>query len=227
MGEMLMTQKSEKDPEPVDVYLDVSHVWQLDPEHEIPEDERRTICAIACMKMVIDYVTPEKADISLHKVFKEMQESGAQDSKLDWKHADQVNYFKKLGLVAWRRNWLAPNPDPKWFADNEGYNNEQLVVVSGQMLDEMTTGGYLQQALHSIKESLKQDTPVIVSVAADFSENPANHQIVINGFGNDTKEEWLYYVDPILSPEKHQDRQKVSLEHFLKYFNCRAIFVKK
>lgn len=227
MGEIVMIQKSEQAPEPIDIYLDVNHVWQLDPEHDIAEEERRTICAIACMKMLIDYVLPEKADISLHRIFQDMQSAGAQNSNMHWKHADQVNYFKQLGLIAWRRNWLAPNPDPKWFADNEAYNNQQLIAVSQQMIDELHTGGYTKQALHSIRESLDNDVPVIVSVAPGFSENKQDHQIVINGYGNDGKTEWVYYVDPILSPDKHQDRQKVSLEYFLKHFNNRAIFVKQ
>ncbi len=222
-----MTQKGEKAPEPVDTYLDVNHVWQLDPEHNIPEEERRTICAIACMKMVVDYVLPEKAGISLHNMYQAMKESGAQNSNMHWKHADQVGYFKKLGLVSWRRNWLAPNPDPKWFADNEAYNNQQLVAVSQQMIDESLAGGYTKQALYSIHRSLDSNLPVIVSVKAGFTENKQDHQIVINGYGSDGKNEWLYFIDPVLSPDKHQDKQMVPLERFLEFFNCRAIFVKE
>jgi hypothetical protein len=37
-----MTHKTEQAPEPVDIYLDVEHVWQQDPEHNWPaQDVRR------------------------------------------------------------------------------------------------------------------------------------------------------------------------------------------
>lgn len=223
-----MPNTNETNPVPKDVYLDVEHVWQQDPEHNIPESERRTICAIACMKMAVDYLLPAQADtLSLHRMFEEMKADGAQNSNMHWKHAGEVDYFKKIGLVSWRRNWLAPDPNPHWFAENEGYNNEQLVAVSEQMIAEKGTGGYKEQAMHSIEESIVSGNPVIVSVAPHFSENKQDHQIVINGFGNSATEEWLYYVDPVLSPQKHQDRQKISREYFLKYFNLRAIFVDK
>ena len=35
----------------IDIYLDIQHVWQLDPENQLPKKDARKICAIACMKM--------------------------------------------------------------------------------------------------------------------------------------------------------------------------------
>jgi hypothetical protein len=160
-------------------------------------------------------------------MFEEMKQAGGQDSNMHWKHASEVDFFKKLGILSWRRDWLTPNPDPKKLAEIDNYNNDQLVAVSRQMIDEKDAGSYKLQALESIKASLESGMPFIASVAPNFSENRQNHQVVINGFGTDGKEQWLYFVDPVIDPEKHQDRQKVSLEYFLKYFNSKGIFVRK
>jgi hypothetical protein len=231
MGEIVMPHKTETAPEPLDIYLDVEHVWQQDPEHNIPENERRKICAIACMKMIIDYTLPEQSTVSLHSMYREMKASGAQNSDLNWKHADEVNYLKKLGLVAWRRNWNAPSQDPKYFADNEGYNIDQLVAVSDQISDEEyreSRGNLKGKFLFSLIKAFKSGMPVIVSVKANMSgywENSENHQIVLNGYTNENGIDYLYYTDPILPPEKHQDRQKISVEDFFESSNFLAIFV--
>lgn len=223
-----MPQKNETAPEPIDIYLDVEHVWQQDPEHDIPVEQRRTICAIACMKMVVDYVLPEQAaQISLRQMYQDMKAAGGQNSNMNWKHASEAAFFKNLGLKSWRRDWLTPNPDPKKLGEIDGYNNQQLIAVSDQMINEKGAGGYKLQALKSIQASLKAGMPFIASVAPNFSENQQDHQIVINGFGNDGKEQWIYFVDPVLDSDKHQDRQKVSVEYFLKYFNSKGIFVEK
>ena len=225
--------ESEKPEFAEKVVLDVDHVWQLDPEHEIAEDERKRICAIACMKMVIDFVVPEQGkQLSLHTMYEEMKASGARNSKLYWRHPDQVDYFKSLGLTSWRRNWHAPSNDPKWFAENEHYNTDQLVAVSSQMSNEQrfSKGQLRGQFLYSLRSSFAKDMPVIASVRADMSGRPSeetNHQVVLCGYEKYQAGGRIFFVDPILAPEDHKDQQSISVEDFFKASNYLAIFVEK
>lgn len=226
-GETFVMKPDKNDTEPGsnNVYLDVEHVWQSDPEHNIPESERRTICAIACMKMNIDYLLPELKDkLSLHAMVEEMKAVGAQDTRKYWRHSDQVNYFKQLGLVSFRRNWDAPSNDPKWFADNESYNLAQLISVSKQMSDEFHSGSRRNQIVSSLTKQFELGMPVIVSVKPGFSNNKQDHQIVLNGITNEGGETKFYFVDPALDPNMHQDRQTVTESYFFEKFNYRAIF---
>lgn len=225
---MLYNEPSSEVPPP-STYLDAAHVWQEDPDHNIPEDERRTICAIACMKIVLDYIDPQKAkEISLHRMFTEMQAAGAQNEQRYWKHSGQVTYLTDLGLMSWRRNWLAPSQDPQYFADNEGYSAAQLSRVAEQIqAEEWDNGDVDKIMLQSLQTSFDADCPVIVSVKPGFSNNKQDHQVVLNGYEEDSEGRWLYFVDPALPPEQHQDKQKVSLDRFLEYSKHLAIFVTK
>jgi hypothetical protein len=217
-------QESEKS----DKYLDVDHVWQLDPEHKIPEDQRRTICAIACMKIVIDYVLPEEASkISLKEMYTKMKASGAQNENSHWKHSDQVDYFKGLGLTSWRRNWEAAGSDPSWLADNEGYDSSQVAMVEKQVGSEATHADNKEKSLLSLSESFEADMPVVASVKPGFSTNKQDHQIVLNGMTTQEGVDYLYFTDPVQDPEVRQEKQKVTVERFFEFFNYRAIFVSK
>lgn len=216
------SEKSEK-------YLDVDHVWQLDPEHNISEEESKTICAIACMKIVIDYVLPNEASkISLKEMYAKMKDSGAQNENSHWKHSDQVDYFKGLGLTSWRRNWVAAGSDPSWLAKNEGYDTSQLAMVNKQVGSEGTHADDKEKSfLISLSESLEADMPVIASVKPEFSTNGQDHQIVLNGMVTQEGVDYLYFTDPVQDPAVRQEKQKVTVERFFRYFNYRAIFVSK
>jgi len=219
---------TENKPEKVDIYLDVDHVWQEDPEHNIPENERRTICAVACMKMILDYVDQAKyQQHSLHRMVAEMQSQGAQNENKYWIHSRQVNYFSSLRLVSWRRNWKAPSTDVAWFADNEGYDDTQLAAAAKQTQSEKIDGTPRAKMIESLKASIQDNIPVIVSVISGFSINKHDHQIVVNGYTHDGEQEWIYYTDPALPPETHQDRQKMSVDKFFEYSRYLAIFVQK
>ncbi len=218
----------DQEPKPVDIYLDIDHVWQLDPEHNIPENERRTICAVACMKMVIDYALPDLKDsLSLHTMVNEMRADGGQDTRNFWKHTAQVDYFKKLGLISWRRNWDAPSQDPKWFSDNEHYDLKQLVTVSDQISSEFSGGTLIPRITQSLVKVFEDDMPVIVSVKPGFSRNKQDHQVVLNGFLQEDGKNYFYYTDPVLPPEEHQAHQRVESKYFFDHFNYRAIFARK
>jgi hypothetical protein len=200
--------------------LDVAHVWQLDPDHNIPSTERAKVCALACMKMVLDFsLGYPDTRVTLDSIFATMSASDARNKEGDWQHKDQVDWLKANGLVAWRRNWLAPSQDPHYFAEKEGYNTNQLVAVSEQILAEYKQKTHTDIIKYTLRQSLLAGYPVIVSVKEGFSENTQNHQAVLCGY-NGKKGTWMF-VDPILENGtiEHTD------EYFFKHFNQRAIFV--
>lgn len=202
------------------INLDVAHVWQLDPEHAIPARERPRVCALACMKMVYDFVLPEEAkSVQLGDIYASMVAADARNSARDWQHRDQVDWFKAHGLNSWRRNWYAPSQDPRWLAANESYGTAQLKAISAQIHSEIKLG--IKASGHSVitevlRQSLAQGFPVIVSVAT-----PANHQMVLCGY-NGEKEEFSF-IDPLLE----EGEVRMSAKEFWPIFNQRAIFVAK
>jgi len=229
-GPPMPTQEPANESNNIDIYLDVDHVWQLDAEHNIAADQRRTICAIACMKILIDFVMSEQAKlISLKTMFTEMKDSGAQNDNMHWKHSDQVDYFKKLGLISWRRNWLAAGSDSAWLRENEGYDNNQITMIEKQTQHEEAEPSGLEdiknKSLLSFRQSFDSGMPVIASVKPGFSTNKQDHQIVLNGIVKQDGIDYLYFTDPVQDPAARQEKQKVELKRFFDFFNFRAIFV--
>ena len=210
-----------------DIYLDVNHVWQEDPEHNIPPEEARKVCAIAAMKIVMDYLPPEgDRSIQLAEIREWMIAHHGLNEVSNWLHAAQVDYFKKLGYTAWRRNWQAPTQDPTWFVNHEHYDVHQLKAVTDQGVAEHLFETTIEKVTHSFVQSFKNNCPVIASVKLGFDEHGANHQIVLNGFKSDESHSYFYYTDPIDNPAMHTDRQLMTTERFFQYFNYLAIFAK-
>jgi len=209
-----------------DIFLNVAHIWQEDPEHDIPPKEGRKICAIAAMKIIIDYLPPhEDKSIKLGEIRNWMvSHDGLEPTKSNWYHHKQVEYLSKLGYIAWRRNWRAPSQDPSWFEKNENYSLSQMDAVTTQIESEKNIEPLKQKVLQSFINQFNKDCPVIVSVKLGFDSHGENHQLVLNGYLKNNSGEHLYIVDPILHPHEVQPKQKVELETFFKYFNYFAIF---
>ncbi len=210
----------------VDIFLDVDHVWQEDPEHHIPPSEGRKICAIAAMKMMMDYLPPhDDKSIKLAEIREWMlKHDGLEPSSSNWRHSKQVEYFTSLGYIAWRRNWRAPSQDTSWFEQNEDYNKQQMFAVNTQVQAEANIIDNDDKVKHSFIEQFKKDCPVIISVKLGFNDHGENHQIVLNGYKNDTSGEYFYIVDPILHPNEYEPRQKITTKKLFKYFNYFAVF---
>ncbi len=203
-------------------HLDVAHIWQLDPDSPIPEDQRRRMCAPASVNMVLDYVFVKHGEYSfaLDAIVKEMESFGGRIVEYGWKHSAQVDTLKHHGLVAWRRNWLAPSQDPNYFIQNEGYNQDQVDEFLSQLGQEDQNGGSPQdRAWFCIKQSIDNGLPVIISVKAGFSENEIGHMVVVSGYTKDTVE----IVDPLLPPG---EQKRVDRDYFWEYFKLQAIFVR-
>ena len=167
------------------IFWPVRPVWQLDPLHPIPEKERRTSCAVATAKMLLDHLRPDCGpDFPFHVVRDCLLLAGGKDTVGHWRHAAQVRFLSSLGLVAWRRNWDAPTQDPQWLADHEAYSPEQLSAIRSQIAAESALIP-ADRPWHSLKAALLASGPVIASVRPGFTSNRQNHQVLIHGCRDD------------------------------------------
>ncbi len=210
-----------------DIYLNVNHVWQEDPEHHIPAQEARKICAIAAMKIVIDYLPPSSdKSIKLVEIREWLLAHNGLNRDSNWLHSAQVDYLKKLGYIPWRRNWNIENPNPTKLARNEDYSIEQESELNMQVKNEDSIDELNDKVKNSLIESFRHNCPVIVSVKLNFDDHGENHQIVLNGYQKNNTHDYFYYTDPIDKPEEYNARQKITTERFFRYFNYLAIFTK-
>lgn len=210
----------------IDIYLDIQHVWQLDPENKLPKKDARKICAIACMKMLIDYLPPEEdKSIKLSEIQDWLIANNGRNVDGNWVHPAQVNYFKKIGYSAWRRNWNVEQI-PQWFLDNEGYDQVQYDNVVSQIKAEDEFDTLDDKIKHTLVNALRSNTPVITSIKLGFDEHGHNHQIVLSGYKKDSSGEYFYINDPMNDPDTSKALQLISVEKFLEYFNRIAIFAK-
>lgn len=209
------------------IKLNVGHVWQLDPKLGIADDEERyRVCALAAMKSVIEYMLPKTAgSLKLDKLKAAMINRDGLTDDGEWKHIAQVEVLKEdFGLIAWRWKWGGEREIER-FASVEGYNDQQMTEVKRQYHEEEKLSNINDQVRLSMLSSFQSGAPVIVSVKAGFGANKSGHQIVLNGYRKDSRDEYFYFVDPLASWLEHNQNQKVNFDYFFKYFNYRAIFV--
>ena len=200
--------------------------WQLDPRHPIPEEERRTSCAVATAKMLLDHFRPDRSgEFPFHRVREEMIRAGGKDSHGHWRHAAQVRFLASLGLVAWRRNWNAPGQDVQWLADHEDYSPEQVAAVRAQTAAEQALPPEAR-AWHSLRTMLFAAGPVIASVKPGFTTNRQNHQVLLLGCRSDGRTESVAFVDPLEDPQAARAPRELELPRFLAFFNRRAVFAR-
>jgi hypothetical protein len=206
------------------VFWPVQPTWQLDPRHPIPAEERRTSCAVATVKMLLDHFLPDQsAENPFHRVREEMIRAGGKDHHGHWRHVAQIRVLSSLGLVAWRRNWSAPSQDPQWLADHEGYSPEQLSAVRAQTAAEAALEPEARP-WHSLRTTLFASGPVIASVKPGFTTNRQNHQVVLHGYRHEGQTEIVAFVDPLENPHAEHVRREMELPRFLSFFNRRAVF---
>ena len=209
----------------IDIYVDIHHVWQLDPENELPVKIGKTICAIACMKMLIDYLPPKSDNtVKLSEIRDWLLGRNGQNEAGNWIHSKQVEYLKHLGYISWRRNWNLEGNDPQWLADNEGYDSKQLQAFNKQIGAEQQYADTRQAILQGFVEIFQQDSAVIASVRSGFREDGDFHQVVVNGYKKDQTGEYLYISDPMLDSEDSANNSTISIDSFFKHFNNTAIF---
>lgn len=177
--------------------INIPFFSQLD--QQIPEDIRRSVCAIACIKMVIDY-KKEKKDFS--KILKEAEYIGQKD-KAGWTHEVLVRILRNYNVLAYRQEFVAHNIDL--------YNQSADVAEH--------TDEFVEKGIEKIKKNIDNQNPVMVSVKAGFSENKSDHMVLVIGYENDS----LIIFDPILKIDKNP--LLINIKNFKDFWKNLAIFV--
>lgn len=182
--------------------LDIPFFSQLD--EEVPAELQRSVCAIACIKMIFDFKGVQK---TFQDIYKEAQIIGGRESS-GWNHETLVRLLRNHGILAYRQEFFGHSIDLKTlYATHAEHSNI-----------------FEQKGFEKIKETLGNGNPVIVSVFAGFSQdienkkslNMVNHMVVITG----VDDEYVYVHDPIFDVPK-----KFSHMHFMNYWRRLAIFV--
>jgi uncharacterized protein YvpB len=182
--------------------LDIPFFSQLDKE--IPTELQRSVCSIACIKMIFDFRGVSK---SFQDIYKETQIIGGRETS-GWNHETLVRILRNHGILAYRQEFFGHVID--------------LQTMYATHAEHSTV--FEQKGFQKIKETIEKGNPVIVSVFAGFSQdvenkkslNMVNHMVVITGIDN----EYVYVNDPIFETSK-----KFSHTHFMNYWRRLSIFV--
>ena len=177
--------------------LEIPFFSQLD--EQVPEELTRSVCAIACIKMILDF-KKENSDFS--KILKEAEWIGQKD-KAGWTHEVLVRLLRNYNILAYRQEFIAHNID---------VDNQQASVADH-------TNDFVEKGIQKIKTNIDNQNPVMVSVRAGFSENKADHMILIVGY----EENNLIVFDPILHSD--QNPKLINIDVFKDFWKKLAIFV--
>jgi len=177
--------------------LHIPFFSQLD--NSVPQEHQRKVCALACVKMIID---SSKDSISFERIFKEALIVGSYE-QAGWTHETIVRILRNHGILAYRQEFLA----------------HTINVEDGSFVVASHTDSFIQKGIDKIKQSIIAGNPVCVSVIKGFSNNKEDHMVLVVGYEEDA----LLIYDPLVSQD--QNPRKISIEEFVTFWKKFAIFV--
>lgn len=177
--------------------LEVPFFSQLDDL--VPEELQRSVCAIACIKMILDY-KKEPADFA--SILKEAQWIG-QIGKVGWSHEVLVRVLRNHKVLAYRQEFIGHEVD--------------LITMNTSLAEH--SQNFVETGIEKIKKSIDELNPVMVSVREGFSKNRSDHVILIIGY----TEEVFIVLDPIMTIEENP--LQIPTETFKTFWKKLAIFV--
>ena len=184
--------------------MDIKYFSQKD--NEVPVDLQRSICGLACVKMIVDFYHPEENQ-SITDLIKEGNLIGAYDKKLElWIHDGLVRILRNHGISSYAQEFKSIEVD----LENKTYKKSQYS-------DEL-----MQKGIEKIMRFVKRNKPVITSFKEGFGENTDSHLVLIKDYKTAKGNQNPIFIihDPISGPDI-----EVNLEHFLKYWRKFTIFV--
>ena len=176
--------------------LDVPFFSQLDDR--IPADLQRSVCAIACVKMVLDsrMIPNEFSDL-----LKEANIVGGREHA-GWTHETIVRVLRNHGVHAYRQEFKA----------------HDINLETGDPIPAIHSTEFANNGIAKMRESIEKGNPVLVSVSAGFGQNAEDHVVLVIGYGENT----ISVLDP-LQPEDINPVH-VQLKDFMHFWKRLTIF---
>lgn len=168
------------------------------------------ICALACVKMVLDFELNRTLEIK--DLIVEALALDGHDERYGWKHESLVKLLRNHGVPAYAQE----------------FRSREYRKVASSFVENSTEGELATFGWRKISESLKKGQPVIVSVLRQFKQENSFHQVLLVGLeetGEEVKS--LYYLDPENPPEKSVKPSLVTREDFFKGWRKLSIFTEK
>lgn len=193
--------------------LDIPYLSQFDNLSDV--EWQGKACGITCLAMVLAFYEGDPRP--LKSLIELGEDVGAVNNKGDWYDSGLCSVANRLGYTAFRRRWALSKPDLEVFkaegrtdADNDAYNEVAL-----------------KEGLHTLENTLRLGTPVIVSVNKNFNEEKKGHLVVLTGYEKDGELlAGFYYNDPNARGTIRKD-EYAHLEKFLENWKRRGVFVIK
>lgn len=176
--------------------LNIPFFSQLDDS--VPKEHQRHVCALACIKMVLD---SREEHLNFEDIYKEANIVGNQ-VQAGWTHETIIRILRNHKVIAYRQEFLGHTIDIKEGTASIAKHTEQFVDFG----------------IEKIKKSIELGNPIFVSVKANFSDNKEDHVVLIIGYSNDK----FIILDPIMLT--HQNPREILIEEFKKFWKNFAIF---
>lgn len=182
------------------------------------------MCGVICIKAVVDYYQPDLSELAPDPltIFKDINARHGWDKTIGITHAAELAELQHLGLLSWRRDWENPQTEPQQLPQAGGYNGEQIRAVGRQWLAESNFQSKREKQRFTIINALKNQDPVIASMAPNFGQNSFQHQVVVMGWLCQRGHEKVLVMDPEKLPG--ENIYAVPADYFFDYFKQRAIF---
>lgn len=178
------------------MHLDVPFFSQLDDQ--IPVDLQRSVCAIACIKMVLDsHMIPN----TFADLLKEANIVGGRESS-GWTHETVVRVLRNHGIHAYRQEFKA----------------HEINLETGDPIPAIHSTEFANNGISKIRDMIERGNPVFASVSAGFSDNTEDHVVLVIGYDENT----LTILDPLQAPESNPVH--MSLTDFMRFWKRLTIF---
>lgn len=177
--------------------LDIPFFSQLDTA--VPTELKYSVCALACVKMVLD---SKALTNNFDGLYKEACIVGGREHA-GWTHETIVRIFRNHGVHAYRQEFKAHTID----------------LLTGGFAEAPHASSFAMDGISKIKRSIDNGNPVLISVLPGFGDNTGDHVILVIGYEGDS----LIIYDPLSVPES--GARILPLDILLKFWKRLTVFV--
>jgi hypothetical protein len=197
--------------------LNIPHYSQY--SENIEKDWQERSCAIACLKMVFDFlnIKTEAMDLIKEGLFisddlvKRGKPQEGYSKEFGWGHGVLVMILRNHGVLGYAQEFRAVDVD----------------IKTGKMMASEKSEFLLNEGLKKIEKNIENNLPVIVSIYKYFTEKDRHHMITIIGYEKNVKGEFIgfFYHDPELPKEQGGAELFIEINKFKSGWKKAAIFV--